>query len=317
MSDGGVDNIFVYLGGEQVVPANVTHAIIDRSVKILPARAFFGRRCLVSVTTHDGIEKIEESVFQGCRSLRGIKLPGVKEIEYAAFYDCIALTDVEFGDKLETIGGFAFHGTAVRKIKMPSIRTIELGAFRDSKQLTDMELPKDIESIQLYAFIRCPNLRCVAIPLKDDMFPLTSDPPRCTQFHQCKNLATVDLVGGIHKTISSLLLESWRNEMNQEIDRINQVLPNTPIYEKTGVIQGWIVSVISRMEHYKAEHNKLLKEDMTQLELALWKAKLDEIEDDSIEGRAMIATGSARFERRITSGASIVISNVLPFLQLG
>ena len=31
--DGG-DDVFVYLGGEQEVPRNVTHVIIDRSVKI-------------------------------------------------------------------------------------------------------------------------------------------------------------------------------------------------------------------------------------------------------------------------------------------
>ena len=53
--------------------------------------------------------------------------------------------------------------------------------------------------------------------------------------------------------------------MNQEIDRINQVLPNTPASEKTDdTITLWITSVINRMEHFKAEHNTLLKEaDMT------------------------------------------------------
>jgi hypothetical protein len=103
----------------------------------------------------------------------------------------------------------------------------------------------------------------------------------------------------------------------QEIDRINEDLPNTPANDKTEAIRLWIRSVINRMEHYKAEHYALLKEDMTQLELALWKAKLDEKNDDSIHGRAMIDTAVARKERRITSGASIVIKNVLPFLQLG
>ena len=116
--------------------------------------------------------------------------------------------------------------------------------------------------------------------------------------------------------------------MNQEIDRINQVLTRTPVYYKTAVIQEWIESFINRMEHYKAEHNRLLKEDMTQLELALWKAKLDENVDESEEDRsnpmvqtktqkAKIDNESMRKERRITSGASIIIKNVLPFLQLG
>ena len=143
------------------------------------------------------------------------------------------------------------------------------------------------------------------------------------QFDRCGSLITVDLVGvgGIHKTISSLLLESWRDEMNQEIDRINQDLPNTPADEKMAAIQEWIRSVIDRMEHYKTEHNRLLKEEMTLLELAVWMTKLDEKEEDNSNPKiqakkAKIVVESRRNERRITSGANIVIKNVLPFLKL-
>jgi hypothetical protein len=127
---------------------------------------------------------------------------------------------------------------------------------------------------------------------------------------------------GIHKTISSLLLKRWRDEMNQEIDRINQDLPHTVANEKTDAIRLWIESVINRMEHYKAEHNTLLKEDMTQLELALWKVKLDENDDDNSNlkvqaKKAKFDVESMRNERRIMSGADIIIHNVIPFLQLG
>jgi hypothetical protein len=101
--DDGGDSIFVYLGGEQVVPNDVTHVRIDRSVKIIPELAFFRHRSLVSVETHVGIEIIGKQAFDGCFSLRGIKLPGVSEIGCMAFNNCRALTDVEFGDKLETI----------------------------------------------------------------------------------------------------------------------------------------------------------------------------------------------------------------------
>jgi hypothetical protein len=110
--------------------------------------------------------------------------------------------------------------------------------------------------------------------------------------------------------------------MNQEINRINELLPNTPANEKATVIQGWIRSVTDRMENYKVEHNTLLKEIMTQLELALRKVKLDEkgeeVEDSNvIAKKAKIDVESVRKERRIMSGANIVIKNVLPFLQLG
>ena len=59
---------------------------------------------------------------------------------------------------------------------------------------------------------------------------------------------------------------------------------------------------------------------ITLLELALWKAKLDEKEENaSEEGRtkkAKLDGESVRKEKRVTCGADTVIRNVLPFLQL-
>jgi len=314
------NNMFVYTG-EQDVPAGVTHVIIDRSVRIIPREALRNRRNLVSVVCHYDVEKIEARAFFGCSSLRGIKLPGVREVGFAAFWNCTALADVEFGDKLETIGSHAFSCCcSLRNIKIPTVRTIRSSAFQFCKQLTDMELPA-VEEIGFFAFLRCGSLRRIAIPPKDNILPFDAIYQRYNQFEDCENLTTVDLVGEVHNTISSLLLESWRNEMNQEIDRINQELPNTPAYEKTVEIQEWIRSVINRMEHHKAEHHALLKEDMTQLELALWKAKLDDNEDDNSNLKVQtkkdkIDVESMRKERRIKSGAAIVIKNVLPFLKL-
>eukprot|EP00984_Skeletonema_dohrnii_P037635 scaffold39895_cov155-Skeletonema_dohrnii-CCMP3373.AAC.2 len=177
----------------------------------------------------------------------------------------------------------------------------------------------DVERIHNFAFVSCLALRRIAIPLRDDIFHLPDDQYRYTQFERCENLTTVDIVGGIHKIISSLLLDCWRDQVNQEINRINQVLPNTSADEKAGEIQQWIQNVLRRTTHFRSEHRSLLKEATTLLELAIWKAKLDEKEDCSIEGRAKkakIDTAGARNERRITSGANIVIRNVLPFLQL-
>jgi len=133
-----------------------------------------------------------------------------------------------------------------------------------------------------------------------------------------QNLTTVDLVGGVHRTADSLHLESWRDEMSEEINRINRVLPTTPANGKTAAIKQWMDSVIDKMDHYKEEHHRYVKEATTLLELALWKSKLVEIEC-SLEPeakKAKIDADNARMERRVTSGAGIVIKNVLPFLQL-
>jgi 5S rRNA maturation endonuclease (ribonuclease M5) len=142
------------------------------------------------------------------------------------------------------------------------------------------------------------------------------------QFACCPNLRTVDLVGGIHKTVASLHLESWRNEMNEEIQRINQILPSTDPDDKTDAIRQWIQSVLDKIEHYKSEHRAILREATTRLELALWDVKLDKDKEgkhsmeEATAGKAKIDVEEARKEARITSGADIVIKNVLPFLML-
>mmetsp|Transcript_32028 Transcript_32028/g.64673 ORF Transcript_32028/g.64673 Transcript_32028/m.64673 type:complete len:82 (+) Transcript_32028:1-246(+) len=78
-------------------------------------------------------------------------------------------------------------------------------------------------------------------------------------------------------------------------------------------------SVIDKIDHYKVEHLRYVKEALTVLELALWKAKLGEKEENFAEGgtkKAKLDIESVRKEKRITCGADMVIKNVLPFLKL-
>jgi hypothetical protein len=184
------------------------------------------------------------------------------------------------------------------------LETIGSGAFRGSK-LTD-----------------------IAIPLKDGMFQFNDRNRTYTQFHDCPNLTSVDIVGGMHKTVASLHLESWRDEMIEEIQRINQVLPGSAHDEKSSEIVEWIQSVSRKIDHYKAEHRALLREATALLELAVWKAKLAGItaEDDkkcsqvsaaaNTVNNAKIDIEEAKKEARITSGADIIIKNVLPYLKM-
>jgi len=159
-------------------------------------------------------------------------------------------------------------------------------------------------------------------PIESDMFTYNYDAERYTQFDGCNELATVDIAGGgeINKTISHLSLERWRKEMNQEINRINQILPTSHINDKATMIQEWTQSVLRLMEQYKAEHNNLLKEATTLLELALWKVNLEKIDGGELletkAKKAKIDCESARQGKRVTSGVDIIIKNVLPFLAL-
>jgi hypothetical protein len=300
--EGGDDDVFIYMGGDQEVPEGVTRAIVDPSVDTIRARAFYNCGQLVSIKIHDGVGTIEEEAFFQCYSLKRIELPGVRIIGAHAFEGCevhgSALEEVEFGDKLDRIGDSAFFlCLSLRNIKIPKVRVIGQCAFWGCYQLTDVELSEDLERIENYAFYSCDDLRSIAIPLKRGMF--------CRDvFGECgDNLTQVDLVGRIHKSISSLHLERWRDEMNEEIGRINQVLPDTDSFYKDEAIKDWLVRASTRMEHYTSEHYKLLKDNMTQLELTLWKANLPSVD------------AASRHEARVTCGANIIIPHVLPFLN--
>ena len=334
--NGGNNDIFVYMGGEQEVPSGVSHLVVNRSVKIIRRETFINCRNLVVVELNGGIDIIEERAFRCCTSLGRINLSGVRVIERCAFACCTALEDVEFGDKLEVIGAFAFDScTSLKSATIPKIRLIEVGAFNNCRKLVDVELSEDLETVESEAFLGCRSLRRIAMPLKDNMISMEGN---FEVFDACNDLSTVDIVGGnhIHKIISSLLLESWKDDMRDVIDRIEVDLPNANKRfhheTKAEVIQQWITSVLERMEHYKAEHNVLLNEAMALLELAVWKAKLDDYQEDKsiVAMRRLLLSWLGKqppskktridvitkAEQRIISGAIIVVKNVLPFLKL-
>ena len=326
LADARAYRRFVYRGGKQQVPLNVTHAIVDENVTFIRRDAFRGhlsshRRRLVWIVMHEGVKIIEEDAFSSCTSLiRAIKLTGVEVIESGAFNDCTALMDVKFGNKLETIGSYAFRRTALRNNRLPNIRFIGNGAFAECEQMTDVKLSEDVERIEGLAFVGSP-LRRIAMPLKHNLLSMPTRTYLGATFDGCHHLTQVDAIGEIHKRISSLHLDSWRNEMNNELNRINMLLPDTPANEKTALIKQWMERVLDRIEYY------LLKEATSLLELALWKAKLlDETFGGVVVGQEDGARRTRRQRKRVrmeageaarvTCGADIIIKNVLPFLKL-
>ena len=318
VDEGDDGDIFFYRGGR--APQHITHVLIDKSVNEIVDGVFSDCRNLLQVDTHDGIRRVGREAFAGCRSLRRINLISAVVIDFKAFSTCLNLESVEFGDRLETIGSDAFGWTSLTHAKLPSIITIRDSAFYNCQRLADVELSERLETVGRQAFKYCEGLQRIAIPLKRDLFEFNHDLQRYNQFADCYSLTTVDLVGQAHtKTIASFHMESWRADMNELIHRINEVLPSTLADDKTEVIRQWMELVLDQMDHYKSEHYRYVKEGITLLELALWKAKLGEKEESSVEGKtkkAKVDAESARKGKRITCGAEMVIKNVLPFLQL-
>jgi len=279
MAAEGGNNItwFTYTGADgEDIPHDATHVFVD--AKIIRRRAFEYHPNIVEVICHDKVERIERCAFLSCPSLRRVIMRGVKIVEYRAFANCDSLEDVECG-KLEIIEQRAFSSCkSLRSINLPSARIVGEWAFCDCKALTDVKFGSELERIDGGTFYNCRSLERITIPLKDGM--ITDD----NIFKGCKNLKRIDLVEGgeLRETIAALHMEGWRNDMNEEINSINQNLPNAPAGgewddvfedyddgEKTLVIRSWIWSVRDKLIHYKAEHQRVLNVAGTTLVLAL------------------------------------------------
>ena len=308
----------------RIAPDHLTLVFLD--IEYVPQRAFCEHPNIREVICSENVKEILGAAFADCYSLRRVIMPGVKLIGNS-FIGCQALTDVEC-DKAEIIKEWAFSSCiSLRSINLPSARIIEEGTLSMCDVLTVVKFGNKLERIDRIAFGKCPSLERITIPLKDGI--ITSD----DIFQGCENLNQVHLEEGeVHETIASFESEEWRDDMNREIDSINQILPNAcagyhnasgrDAGEKAQVIRTWIRSVIDKMNHYKAEHQRLLNEAATLLELAIWKANLD----DNNGGRTICVRegvrttrGSVKRSRRelcVTSGASMVVKNVLPFLEL-
>ena len=265
---------FTYTGQEEI-PNEATHIIVD--IRIVPRMAFRGNRNIVEVICLDKVERIEVEAFFNCPSLRRVIMPGVKIVEEDSFQYCEALTDVECG-KLEIIKSNAFDRcNSLRSIDLPSVRNVESYAFDGCTALTDVKFGIKLERIEVVAFLFCTSLERITIPLKDGV--ITAD----DTFQACENLKYVDLIEGavLHETVTALQSDVWRDDMNRDIDSINQILPivsagyvedgegNEYYGQKARVVQWWIRSVLGKIIHYKAKHQRILDEAAATLQLAL------------------------------------------------
>ena len=103
------------------IPREATHITVAGDVTFVREEAFRGHPNIVVIICHDRVEKIGDRAFSFCPRLRIIIMPGVKEVERAAFEDCYELEHVECG-KLEIIREVAFGGTSLGSIDLPSAR---------------------------------------------------------------------------------------------------------------------------------------------------------------------------------------------------
>ena len=190
MSDNSSAEIFVYMGGDMVVPGNVVRVRVHPSVSVIPLMAFKERFQLEEIELCEGLLEIGACAYMSCRSLRRIIIPStVTRIGWGAFSKCEKLETIQLNEGLLEIGPHAFFGsTSLKDMAIPStVRTIGRLAFFNISKLSCINLPDGVESIGEQAFSFTKLLNCWMPPL------LTTIPKGL--FGNCYSLFSVELPG--------------------------------------------------------------------------------------------------------------------------
>ena len=166
------------------------------------------------VVVPEGTTAIGDSAFEGCRSVKTVKLPnsitsigkyafqytslksinlpyGIKTIGNAAFYGCYSLKNIDLPDSITSIGRSAFSRSGLVKITIPyGVKTIEGGSFASCTSLKNVVIPSSVQTIGVCAFMNCSSLENISLPtwistIKD------------STFYGCSSLTSISLPGDI------------------------------------------------------------------------------------------------------------------------
>ena len=114
----------------------------------------------------------------------------IESIGNFAFENCTNLTEIQFNDKIKSIGDTSFGRTGIKEIVIPnSIERIYPYAFFDCNKLETVILGKNVKDIYLGTFNDCNNLKTVTI-LSNYEIKATSTSYYQT-FSRCSSLQTI------------------------------------------------------------------------------------------------------------------------------
>lgn len=179
---------------------------IPSGVQILNANAFDGCSALTSVELQEGMIKISQRAFQNCTALQSIKFPSTLETigEYAFFNS--GLTEVEFPEKLTSIGTFGCAGSKnLKTVTMgDNVTIIGTAAFQNCFALESIKLSANLTSIGMGGFSGCMKLTSITLPAT-----LTSIGRNA--FNYASKLTEIIYEGTMEQWSQIQLGEGWNN----------------------------------------------------------------------------------------------------------
>lgn len=130
--------------------------------------AFFGSR-LQKIDIPLLVTRIDESAFGNCSVMTSVALHNVESIGNGAFRGCTQLTSIGWGEKLKTVGNYAFSGIGIAQINLTGtvgagITTWGSSVFENCAYLSDVRLHLNMAEIPAAMFKNCVKLTKIDIP---------------------------------------------------------------------------------------------------------------------------------------------------------
>ena len=178
--------------------------VIPNSVVSIGSSAFSECRGLTSVEIGEGIEDFGYQIFSMCPIESAVLK--CKVVPGSFFSDYSSLTNVTFGESVETIGSSAFYNCdSLTEIDIPdSVTKIGNSAFESCDGLTTIVLGEKVEDIGTSVFRFCPIetavLKCKVVPnsffsnyssLRNVTFGESVETIGESAFYYCKGLSEV------------------------------------------------------------------------------------------------------------------------------
>ena len=128
---------------------------------------FEGCTSLKSVKLPETLSAIKDSAFSGCKTLQSIDIPNsVKEIGASAFSNCDTLESITIPANTDSISSNAFSGcTSLKEVKLSdTLKYIDDGAFYRCTSLKEIAIPNSVKIIGTMAFYGCTSLKSITLP---------------------------------------------------------------------------------------------------------------------------------------------------------
>ena len=281
---------------------------IPSTVTKIGHAAFMYCYSLREVVLNDGLLEIGGSAFSWCKSLQSIAIPStVTEIGESAFYGCTGLNEVVLHNGLKMIGKEAFNEClSLESITIPStvddigcwafnkcinlreivlnegLTTIKMRAFEDCTSLQSITIPSTVIEIERYAFSGCTGLREVVIPNeKVQIGDKSVFSENCTSLERFKfprlfsRLDNIIQAGqrDIEAKMDDIPAVEWRDG-ELIIPTVRRQVKNYWGREEIAIDfdREKVAKIVGLIMYYE------VKEATTLFELALWKAKMNQVD---------------------------------------